>query len=242
VGMAHSVKPLLAIPSLEPLDATEGDGGRLGLRPTQFCCRQGTVVGMQGQRSGTVAVPQGPRWKAIRCGLCARKNPGRTATALAQVSRLPTVIDLRRAPPHLTVPGFEVDRSGALRILPRRKDVMPYADIRLLRGALRKVQRDAPRMSAARIRSFIAKERPDLTPERIDDLVRERISNVRTRESERRVSFDEVKVLDGHVTLECRKCGATPRLSVRKLSTLAKEADRSGKDLYVSARGQTVVR
>jgi hypothetical protein len=95
-------------------------------------------------------------------------------------------------------------------------------------------------MSAEQIRSYIVKHRPDLSPERVDELVGERVWAMRTKKSDRRVSFDYVD--DDPVTLECRKCGAKSRVNRKTIAIAIEKAKLSGDDVYVSPRGQMVGR
>jgi hypothetical protein len=146
----------------------------------------------------------------------------------------PTFTDLSGAPPHLTVPGF--DRSGNL--LPRREDLIQYAKVkRMPYGAVQAIQRDAPRLSAERARAFIAENRPELTPERVEELAGEWIGGMRTRTSDRRVSLVDAKVQGNQVTLKCRVCGAKPLVNRKDLAMVIEKAKRDGGDVYVSPRG-----
>jgi hypothetical protein len=124
-------------------------------------------------------------------------------------------------------------------VLPRRDDLLSYADVTLSPyGALRTVLRDGRRMSAEQVRTFIVRLRPDFTPEHVEELVRLRLTDMRTKDSERRVSVYDADVEDTQVTLECRGCGSMPKINRRKLAITIERADRSGEDVYVSPGGK----
>jgi hypothetical protein len=107
---------------------------------------------------------------------------------------------------------------------------MPY-------GTVRVIQRDAPRLSAEQVRASVTQTYPDLTPERVEELVGEWMGGMRTRKSDRRLSFVDAKVQGSQVILECRECGAKPLVSRKDLAMVVEKAKGRGEEVYVSPRG-----
>ena len=149
-----------------------------------------------------------------------------------------TFVDLRGVTQSMTIPSFVVDASGDLKALPNHEG-LPNSVKRRTPGALRQIQRNGPRVTAAQLRSRIACESPELTADEVEDQVQSSLSAMRTKESDRRVSYSEVETQGNRAILNCRQCGARPIVNRKLLDKAVEESVQSGCEaIYVSPGGQ----
>lgn len=194
---------------------------------------------MQKQRPGRV--PNEPRHAraAARCKQCALEYPHRAATVLAYGYGPTRFSDVRSAPPELLAPSFGRDAFGELTVLPTSASLDPFrTNVRVMRGAVVVLKRDAPRqLPIAEVVRQILRLRPNLTRAVAEEKARQYVATTRTSESQSRTSFHDVEEVDGHLTLECRGCGARPQIRLDVLRTALEKAIEEGKVVYVSPGG-----
>jgi hypothetical protein len=177
-------------------------------------------------------------WKYLFCGYCFRRHPGREAPVIGQGTGRRDLLEFRDVTwPHWPAGSGECDPDDLDFGASPDELLAMTTEVRTRTGLLRQVSKDAPRVSASKLRADVARRNPLAGVSKLHEIYEDELSRRRTSESPSRLSFEDVEDDRGRSALTCWGCGKSMSIDRVLLTRKITEALRTDQGVYISPWG-----